>query len=323
MPAPQTPLPGGWNPTRTIGHGAFAVVLEGRGPTGQRVAIKIPHSEHPQTLARFRREVAVMQALPDNRHLVGLLDHGELPSGDPFLVMEYIDGVTLRDILASGALSQSSACELMCQVCEAVGQLHQLGTSHGDIKPANVMMARDPKPMAKLLDFGLVRDCARVLEHMERDLVLPTSAFGQELDAGQVMGTPEYLAPETLTGSADPSADVYGLGVILAELLTGKPLWPFAPTAKSREENIYQTRVYLEARTSIDGRDIPCPPGVSDSLWFIVQRCLARRPEDRYAHALEMRDDLRRFENGPVSTIMTFRDPGRLAAARVIGALRS
>jgi serine/threonine protein kinase len=312
-------LPGGWTCTRTIARGAFADVYEGTDSAGGPVAIKIPHSKHPQTVPRFLREARVMQAMPSNPHVVTYRGMGEV-DGLPFLVMEFVDGAPLQDILDRGeAIEPNAAIEVILQLCDALGGMHKLGISHGDIKPGNVLVRADRT--IKLIDFGLVRDSGHVFRAMEEEQLLSGSAFSEELDAGMLMGTPEYLSPEAISDSfatqrsevrRDTPADVFAIGVLMYQMFTGRRLWPFEPDAGSRAEYIEQAKNYLDARLKIEADDIPRPPEIDNALWSILKRTLQRSPADRQLDALSLYRDLERYNLRGVGVFSPFLNPARI-----------
>ena len=132
-------LPGGYSFLREIGRGAFAGIYEGLDGNGRKVAIKMLRNPTEMAKKRFAREVKVLQALPQNRHIVRYLDSGHTQDNTPFLVLELLEGTTLANILQSGRrFSETAAATLMLQLCDAFTELHKLGVTHGDIKPTNI-----------------------------------------------------------------------------------------------------------------------------------------------------------------------------------------
>lgn len=322
-------LPGGYVIQRMVARGAFAVVYEARSADGQHVAIKVLDSKHPQAYKRFMREIKVMQALPDSRYRVRYIDHGEMENGTPFLAMEFIVGFTLGRLLRSGRrMTEAAACKLMMQLCEAFGGLHKLGMTHGDIKPDNIMLAKgEPAPRTKkrgfrgsenlvhlgqversglrmkLLDFGLVRDAQGLLKLLEEEAVLPGDDFQEYLEGGMIAGTPEYIAPEQITDArvttredtrTDTPADVFGLGVIFYELLTGKPSWPFRLQGSDPRFYRQQAKAYMDARSV--GQPIPdAPPGTSQALWSVISKAMHPDPKMRQGDARQLFRDVERY----------------------------
>ena len=320
-------LPGGYTVYKPLDKGAFAVVYDGVDRDGHRVAVKVLRSDHPQAYKRFLREIKIMQALPSSQYVVEYFDNGELPDGTPFLVMEHLRGFTLARLLESGKrLTESAACALMMELCEAFQGLHKLGMTHGDIKPANIMLhktaaeskggrigaARDIVHLAqvqrsgmhiKLLDFGLVRDSQGLLKLLEDEDFLTGEEFHEDIDTGMLGGTPEYIAPEQVGDArisdrrfarTDTYSDVFGLGVIFFELLAGEPPWPFRPNANNAQEYNQQVKRYLDDRCNGNYR-LEAPPNTSPALWSVLARSLNADPKKRQGTGAEFRADIERY----------------------------
>ena len=297
-------LPGGYELHRVLDRGCFAVVYEGRGPGGDPVAVKVLDSNHPQADPRFRREIAVTKELPESPHVVRYHGHGETEAGSPYLAMELIDGFTLERMIRGGrCLAEQAACDLMVQVCDALGRLHKLGVTHGDIKPANIMLVRGDLTV-KLIDFGLVRDAQGLLRLFEKEGMMLSHEFFDDLDSGMLMGTPDYIAPEQIAdarltegaaAATDTPADVFGLGAIFYQLLTGERPWPFEPTATGPDEYRRQVRDYLESRLAVDSVDLDRPESVNPVLWTIIAKSLQLDPKLRQGDARVLAEDIRRY----------------------------
>lgn len=321
-------FPGGYRLVRMVGRGCFAEVYEAVAASGERVAIKVLTSHHPQAWKRFHREVKVLRALPANPYVVAYLDHGTLDDGSLFLVTEFVVGFTLGRLLASGRrFSEQAACALMLQLCKAFAGLHRLGVTHGDVKPNNVMLTKPPTSPGlsssdnaskvihlaqverssvevRLLDFGLVRDAQGLLNLLERHSLLPGRDFEEELDAGMLTGTPEYIAPEQLADArrplgtparTDTSADVFALGVVFYEMLAGAVPWPFvADDADGADDKVVvKVKSYLDRRAA---GQMPTPPrGIGRALWAIIARALDPDPKLRPRDAAALAEDLQRY----------------------------
>jgi len=239
-----------------IGQGGMGAVYKARQRGLDRlVALKIlpPDAEHDSSFAeRFEREARALAKL-NHPNVVAVHDSGRM--GDLFyFVMEFVDGVNLREALQAGELSPQQALAIVPQICDALQYAHDAGVVHRDIKPENVLL--DTQGRVKIADFGLAR------------------LLGQADDASltgthQVMGTPRYMAPEQLEGAhtVDHRADIYSLGVVFYEMLTGElPLGRFAaPSQKVR----------------IDLR-----------LDEVVLRTLEKEPQRRYQHASDLKSDI-------------------------------
>ncbi len=272
-------LAGRYEVGEVIGRGGMAEVHIGHDTRlGRTVAIKILRSDlarDPSFLARFRREAQASAGL-NHPSIVGVHDTGEdltteptgVVSHVPFIVMEYVEGHTVRDILRDGqAVPIEEAVEITAGVLSALGYSHHAGIVHRDIKPANVMLT--PTGAVKVMDFGIARAIADSAATMTQ-----TQA---------VIGTAQYLSPEQARGEqVDARSDLYSTGCLLFELLTGRP--PF--TGDSAVAVAYQ-HVREQAPTpSSLASDVP------DSLDRITLKALAKDRDDRYSTAAEFRADL-------------------------------
>lgn len=294
-----------------IGRGGMAEVHEGHDRRlGRRVAVKILRPDlarDPIFQARFRREAQSAAAL-NHPNIVAVYDTGEdtLTSPDgtevvvPFIVMEYVDGMTLRQLLASGRrLLPERALEICAGVLSALDYAHRHGIVHRDIKPANVMLTRTGD--VKVMDFGIARAM--------------NDTGGTMTATSAVMGTAQYLSPEQARGEVvDARSDLYSTGVLLYELLTGRP--PF--TGDSAVSIAYQHVSEMPTPPS------QVDPGVSAPIDAIVLHALAKRTDDRYQTAAEFRGDVERAIAGaPVTAavpMVTAEQTQMLPPARAAGA---
>jgi serine/threonine protein kinase len=212
-----------------LGEGGFGVVFlaEQTEPVRRKVALKVikPGMDSKQVVARFEAERQAL-ALMDHPNIARVLDGGTTDSGRPYFVMELVKGVPITQFCNQNRLTPRERLELFIPVCQAVQHAHQKGVIHRDLKPSNVLVTLyDDKPVPKVIDFGI----AKAIEQKLTEQTLFTRV-------GQVIGTLEYMSPEQASLNAldvDTRADVYALGVLLYELLTGT-----TPLGKERLQGV-------------------------------------------------------------------------------------
>ena len=286
---------------RVLGQGAFAQVHESRDRHGHPVAVKLLTSSHEQARKRFDREIKVVRSLPANPHVVSYRDHGLSEEGHAYLVMELVEGKTLSYLLSAGVRPDvRGACRLMVQLCEAFDGLHRLGLTHGDIKPSNILITNDGRS-TKLIDFGLVRDSQGLLKLLEEERILDGDDFADDLDQGMLMGTPVYLAPEQIDDAdrdsldrvTDTPADVWGLGAIFYELLSGSP--PIPMVVKPEQVAVEAALEYVSLREQWSDLQLRPIPGLSPQLWTILTKALRKDPSLRQGEARYLKQDIQRF----------------------------
>ena len=250
-----------WQMKGLLGHGGMGAVYHLHQPDLDRdVAIKllpIEASRDEHQVERFRREARTLAKL---RHpgIVALHESGITPAGHFYFVMEHVDGCPLNDLIAASKLDVPRAIEVVRQVCDALAYAHEQGVIHRDIKPSNILI--DSAGQVKVADFGLAR-----LDRASDSDAMTLS------HTGAFMGTPAYTAPEQARDAAhvDHRADLYSLGVLLYEMLTGElPRGVFQPPSR---------------KAGSDAR-----------LDDVVQRALQERPEDRYQAAADIKRDVTR-----------------------------
>jgi WD40 repeat protein len=259
-----------------LGRGGMGVVYKARQLSlGRLVALKMilagEHAGRVQ-LARFRTEVEAVAHL-QHPNLVQVYEVGE-HDGRPYFVMELVEGGSLDLKTDAKPQPPRHAAQLLETLARAVHAVHQQGIIHRDLKPSNVLLMSDGTP--KLTDFGLAK-------RLDRE--------GAPTVTGQILGTPSYIAPEQATGNSravGPAADIYALGAILFELLTGVP--PF------QAETPWDTIQRVVSEEPLAPRRLQ--PKVPPDLDTICLKCLRKEPGKRYADAIALADDLRRFLNG-------------------------
>jgi eukaryotic-like serine/threonine-protein kinase len=261
---------------REIGRGGMGVVYEARQKGLDRsVAVKMilaGHLASPDVIRRFQTE-AKAAARMRHSNIVHIHEVGQL-NGQDFFAMEYIEGQSLAERIRQQPIDVPTAVRLVATVARAVEHLHQQGIIHRDLKPSNILLDSDGQPY--VTDFGLAK----------------VFIGASDMTAtGVIAGTPSYMAPEQASGhraEISPATDVYSLGAILYELLTGSP--PF------REETAMDTLM------AVLGSDPAMPrtlnPRIPRGLELICMKCLAKEPCERYASAAALADDLDRFARG-------------------------
>lgn len=262
-----------------IARGGMGVVWRARQCSVNRiVALKLLRAAEfarPEDAGRFRSEAAAVASL-QHPHIVALHDFGE-HQGQPWLSMDFVEGRTLAELVRDRPLPPRQAAELLKTVAEAVAHAHDRGILHRDIKPSNILVDREGRP--RITDFGL----AKRLTEPEPGTPNPDLTV-----TGQLLGTPSYAPPEQLAvhrGTLGPHSDVYALGAVLYEMLTGQP--PFG--AATVEATLLQV---------MDAEPVPPRkrhPAVPLDLETICLKCLEKSPAGRYATALDLANELGRF----------------------------
>ncbi len=261
-----------------VGEGGMGrVYLAEHKRLGRRVALKLLRPEQASrrnAVARFFQEARVVNRVR-HRNIVDIPDLVELDDGTVFIVMELLEGRSLRELLrADGPPPIALTIEIGVQICRALEAAHAVGVLHRDLKPANVHIAADRSSDAwiKLLDFGI----AKLSEPESPSGVAAPDITGE----GAIIGTPIYMSPEQATASpVDPRTDLYSLGVILYELVAGRP--PF--TGGTLPELVW---------AHCSQPPPPLPATVPPELDALIQRCLAKRPHERPASATAVREAL-------------------------------
>lgn len=266
---------------------------------GSDVAIKVLSEESardPDRVKRFATEARAASGLR-HRNILAIHEIGESEHG-PYLVTEFVDGDTVRSLLGEGRLALERAVDIATQAAEGIGHAHAAGIAHRDVKPENLIVRRDG--VVKILDFGLAR------------LFRPGGLSGDAGDfaktaTGMIVGTAGYLSPEQLLGQkADGRSDVFALGVVFYEMVTGSN--PFQRT------NPVDT---FNAILRDDPPSLEVPPGdAAADLSGVLARALAKKPEERYGSASEFASDLARVRASltavePETRTEPLEEPGR------------
>lgn len=259
---------------RRLARGGMAdVYLARRVTDGQELALKVMRTtaesddEFRRMMSRFEQEARIIAGMR-HPHILPLVDYGH-DRGYPFIAMPYIQGGTLADIIREGPLPVQDAGGWLYQVASALDHAHQLGVIHRDLKPTNILL--DGQGNAYLMDFGIAKDVAQ------------TSSFTV---TGNVLGTPTYMAPEQWRSEElSPQTDIYGLGILVHLMLTGKP--PF--DADTPHSLMYK---------HLNDPPPPLPSNIPDGIEGVVQKALAKKPADRYNHATDFSHDFQRALRG-------------------------
>ncbi|MFO0576026.1 MAG: protein kinase [Polyangia bacterium] len=279
QPQPGDVLDGTYRLDEQLGKGGVGIVFKAWHMHLQRpCAVKLLHPQlvsNEELRTRFRREAQSAFQL-GNPHIVAITDFRDDPNAWPYIVMELVVGQTLRDRLESGPLPPSLAVRMMMQLCDALMTAHRRGVIHRDLKPENLFLARVDAPAAgepdvtlKVLDFGL----SKLLDAMEIT------------GTGRLLGSPSYMSPEQARGDShqvDARSDIFAVGVLLYECLTGEKLF--------NEEDFEQKRQQIiEARLPPLGL---VERGLPLQLEKVIQRACARLPEERYQSAQSLQNAL-------------------------------
>jgi serine/threonine-protein kinase len=270
---------------RLIASGGHGSVYEGEHRIlGRRAAVKVLHShlaDQGEMLQRFVREARIVNQI-HHPHVVDVYDFGMMPDGSPYYVMELLEGRTLSQLVHErGRMSAERALAFLEPICGALEAAHRAGIVHRDLKASNVMVVEDgERPRVKLLDFGI----AKIIQP-------PAGQAGLTL-AGQRLGTAFAMAPEQLRdGLITPATDMYALGVLLFQLLTGH--YPF-----HSKDRLELERLHLEAPPPRASATAPVSPAVD----AVVLRCLEKEAERRFSSTEAFLDALREAVAAPGST---------------------
>ncbi|MFO0696777.1 MAG: serine/threonine-protein kinase [Polyangiales bacterium] len=306
-PLVGTLLAGRYKVLRRIGEGGMGLVYEGlHAVIEKRVAIKVlrdDFSSRPDVVERFRQEAKSASRI-GHENIVDISDFGETPSGASYFVMEFLEGEDLANVLArEHVLAPERAIHILEQCCRALGAAHSKGIVHRDMKPENIFLTRrgsDPD-FVKIVDFGIAK-----MSDIET-----AGAPGRKLTkTGMIFGTPEYMSPEQAAGkSLDHRVDIYALGVILYELLTGR-----VPFVGDSFMGILTQHMFEEVPKL---RETNPDVQVSVPLEAVVWKALAKNPDERYQTMDELAAALDDAKHGRVAepTLHGYGDPIKAKAA--------
>ncbi|MDI1436026.1 serine/threonine-protein kinase [Polyangium sorediatum] len=262
-----------------IGHGGMGAVYRGEQVhLRKRVAIKVLRPDMARMVelsVRFERE-AIAGAHVSHPNVVAATDFGKLDDGSQFLILEFVEGTALKDLIDEGPLALDRALSISRQLAMALGAVHEKSIVHRDVKPQNILV--DNRGTVKLLDFGLAKVRVELLSDQGRNAKPSPALTG----VGMVMGTFAYMAPEAARGmeGVDARSDLYALGVVMYEMLTGKR--PF----EESDPGLHLKKIRSEDPPPMRARapEIQVPPRIE----AVVMRLLARQPDQRFASANEV-----------------------------------
>lgn len=263
-----------------LGEGAMgAVYLARQEAIDQRVAIKVLHSEASrdhETSQRFLREAKVISMMT-HPNCIRVFIFGTTADGEKFMAMEYVEGSSLRQRIRESRLDELEVVKVMKQICSALAEAHDLGIVHRDLKPENILLTRfrgEPN-FVKVLDFGIAK-------------ILDPDGSQQLTQAGIVYGTPEYISPEQAQAvELDHRTDIYSLGCILFELVTGRVPFQAKSALKTLEQQAFQQHPSI--------RQV-APDRASSTMASIVDKAMQKDPRKRFQTAMEMFEALEERE---------------------------
>jgi len=251
---------------KELGRGGMSVVYKARDAQGMAVAIKVLDVTDDYVVKKFEQEGQIGTALRDHPNIRVVYQLGRSQDRRLYLVMEYVEGRSLRDWIGA-SLSESQIVRVIGQVCAALHYTHQRGVVHRDIKPENILI--NEQGVVKVTDFGIAKLASSVT-----------------VTKGRIVGTPEYISPEQARGERVlPTGDIYSLGIVLYELLTGQPPFTLPRDAEPNQACIAVLSAHI--------RTPPAPPhqmrpGVSEQLERVTLRALEKDPARRFTTAWEM-----------------------------------
>lgn len=269
---------GNYRVSKLLGEGGMGVVYLAQHPViGRKVAIKLLHAvlaRDQDIVSRFFNEARAIHMIA-HENIVEILDFGQTTDGQPYFIMEFLEGESLSEVVSRGAMPPDQVAVIGSQMCRALGAAHAKGIVHRDLKPHNVQMITkaDGSPLVKILDFGVAKILAS-----------PDGAQSVKTRTGSLMGTPLYMSPEQCKGAGalDHRTDIYSLGVMLFEMLAGRP--PF--TAEGVGE-LFAKHMLEEAPQLTE-----FAPHVPPYMAAAIMRSLQKEPRDRFESMEEFRKAL-------------------------------
>ncbi|MBX9687849.1 MAG: serine/threonine protein kinase [Candidatus Obscuribacterales bacterium] len=293
-----------------IGAGGMSEVYRARNISLDKiVAVKALHLQRSKddiSLRRFKQEAQAASTLT-HAGIVSVYDYGECEDGTPYLVMDLLEGETLSSIIKTGSLSLERFLSIMIQVTAALTHAHQHGVVHRDLKPSNIMISLSgEKELARIVDFGIAK------------ILTQSSPQGQQLtQTGEIFGSPLYMSPEQCTGAGvDQRADIYSLGCLMYEALSGKVPYLGESVFETIHKHINEPPPPLHAPQ--------IPEETRKKLEIIILRCLAKSPTDRFQSCAQIESELEALSiNVKVGFLNTIGGAWNLAAAKRRAAKKS
>jgi len=280
---------GNYRVTKLLGEGGMGAVYLGEHPViGRKVAIKVLHSalaRDQDIVARFFNEARAIHLIA-HPNIVEILDFGQTPDGQPYFIMEYLTGEALSELVARGPVSAPEVAVIAEQMCRALWAAHAKGIVHRDLKPHNVqLIEKDGAPFVKILDFGVAKI-----------LAAPDGSQSVKTRTGSLMGTPLYMSPEQCKGAGllDHRTDIYSLGVMIYEMLSGRP--PFMAEGIGE---LFAKHMLEEPPPLLD-----FAPATPPAMAAAVMKSLSKELDDRFPSMDE-------FRKGLLGEIKVAETPGR------------
>jgi serine/threonine protein kinase len=268
---------GNYNVTQLLGEGGMGMVYLGEHPViGRKVAIKVLHSalaRDTDIVARFFNEARAIHMI-GHANIVEILDFGQTPDGQPYFIMEYLTGEALSERVARGPMPADEVAVIVDQMCRALAAAHTKGIVHRDLKPHNVqLLEKDGEVLVKILDFGVAKI-----------LAAPDGSQSVKTRTGSLMGTPLYMSPEQCKGAGllDHRTDIYSLGVMIFEMLAGRP--PFMAEGIGE---LFAKHMLEEAPPIAE-----LAPATPPAMAAAVMKALNKELEDRFQSMEEFRQGL-------------------------------